>query len=333
MKALITGGAGFIGSHLAGRLLSEAHQVTSLDSMSTGSRDNVKHLINKADFRLVEGNILDLDILEPLVAEADIVYHMAAAVGVKLIMEELTTTLENNVRGTENVIHLAQILGNKKVIIASSSEVYGKSPTVPWSEDDDILLGPTSFGRWGYACSKMLDEFLALAYYKEKGTPVVVLRLFNTVGPRQSGQYGMVLPRFVSQALAGLPITVYGDGNQTRCFTYVGEVADAIFKISQIPSAEGQVFNIGSNHEVTISQLAHLVKETVSSASPISHMPYKDAYGNEFEDITRRVPEISKIQKYIEFQPTTQLRSIIKEVASSQQVRPENLDSGKCTYI
>jgi UDP-glucose 4-epimerase len=327
MKILITGGAGFIGSHLAESLLEQGHQVVALDSMTTGSRQNVAHLSGTPEFSLVDGSVLDESVLEPLVAEADIIYHLAATVGVKLIMEQLVTTLESNVQGTENVIRLAHTLGNKKVIIASSSEVYGKSPAVPWSEDDDILLGPTSFGRWGYACSKMLDEFLALAYSKEKGLPVVVLRLFNTVGPRQAGQYGMVLPRFVSQATAGEPITVYGDGAQTRCFTFVGDVVDGITRISQNTEAEGQVFNIGSNNEVTINQLAELVKETLASSSPISHVPYSDAYGGEFEDIARRIPAISKIQKYIEFNPKSDLKPVIKAIAKSQQTPSGELAS------
>lgn len=321
MKALITGGAGFIGSHLADYLLSKGHQVTALDSMSTGSLDNVQHLLDKPAFQFKNGSILDLGALGPLIAETDIVYHLAAAVGVKLIMDSLIATLESNVQGTENVLRLAQEAGNKKVIVASSSEVYGKSPAVPWSEDDDILLGPTSFGRWGYACSKMLDEFLALAYSKEKGLPVVVLRLFNTVGPRQAGQYGMVLPRFVSQATSGEPITVYGDGAQTRCFTFVGDVVDGITKISQISEAEGQVFNVGNNNELTINQLAELVKETLASSSPISHVPYHDAYVGEFEDVARRVPAITKIQKYIEFKPTLDLRPVIKAIAAVQQTQ------------
>ncbi|MQF95922.1 MAG: NAD-dependent epimerase/dehydratase family protein [SAR202 cluster bacterium] len=317
MKTLITGGAGFIGSHLAERLLCEGHQVTALDSMSTGSWTNVQHLSSEPNFRLVDGSILDIDVLGPLVAEADTVYHLAAAVGVKLIMEQLVATLESNVQGTENVVRLAHEAGNKKVIIASSSEVYGKNPAVPWNEDDDILLGPTSFGRWGYACSKMLDEFLALAYNKEKGLPVVILRLFNTVGPRQSAQYGMVLPRFVSQAMAGKPLTVYGDGLQSRCFTYVGDVVNAIYDISQVTGAAGQVFNIGSDSEVNINQLAETVKDTLGSSSEIIHVPYNNAYGLEFEDVARRIPGIAKIQSYIDFQPRSDLGSVINEIAST----------------
>ena len=328
MKVLITGGAGFIGSHLAESLVAKGHTVTVFDDLSTGSQNNLWHLKNNTNFNLVGGSLLDQRALEPLVANADLIYHLAAAVGVRLIIDHLLETLECNVQGTENVVRLAHMAGNKKVVIASSSEVYGKSPAVPWAEDDDILLGPTSYGRWGYACSKMLDEFLALAYAKEKGLPVIILRLFNTIGPRQAGQYGMVLPRFISQALAGEPITVYGDGTQTRCFTYVGDVVNVMTNICQVPEAEGEVFNVGNDNEININQLAELVKETLTSSSPIHHLPYENAYGGEFEDVARRIPEISKIRRYIDFQPKSDLRPVIKEIAAAQQQdQSDNLTS------
>jgi UDP-glucose 4-epimerase len=321
LKILVTGGAGFIGSHLTETLLEQGHHVVIIDDMSTGNPENLGHLHELSNFRLVEGSVLDEGLLEPLISEADLIYHLAAAVGVKLILEHLVETLESNVQGTENVIRLAHSTGNKKVILASSSEVYGKSPAFPWNEDDDLHLGPTSYGRWGYACSKMMDEFLGLAYNKEKGLPVVVIRFFNTVGPRQKGQYGMVLPRFVSQALAGEPITVYGDGTQSRCFTNVDDVVGAIIDISRVPEAEGQVFNVGNNSEIDINHLAELVRDTLGSSSPISRVPYNEAYGTDFEDIARRIPGISKIQGYIDFQPETDLRPVIMRIASAQQER------------
>jgi UDP-glucose 4-epimerase len=321
LKILVTGGAGFIGSHLTEELLAQGHQVVVLDDMSTGNPENLENFHELSAFRLVEGSVLNEEILEPLIQEADLIYHLAAAVGVKLILERLVETLDNNVQGSEKVIRLAHAAGNKKVILASSSEVYGKSPNLPWNEDDDLLLGPTSYGRWGYACSKMMDEFLGLAYSKEKGLPVVVIRFFNTVGPRQKGQYGMVFPRFVSQALAGEPITVYGDGTQSRCFTNVDDVVGAIIDISRVPEAEGQVFNVGNNQEIDINHLAELVKETLGSSSPIAHLPFNETYGIDFEDIARRIPGLEKIQSYIDFQPGSDLRPVIKRIASAQQTQ------------
>jgi UDP-glucose 4-epimerase len=319
MKILITGGAGFIGSHLAQRFLSLGHHVIALDNLSTGHLDNIKHLLPYPHFRFVEGDVLDKGALKPLIEEADLIYHLAAAVGVKFVVDHLIGTLETNVQGTENVLRLAHHCGGKKVVLASTSEVYGKSQSVPYKEDADSVLGPTSIGRWGYACSKALDEFLALAYYKEQGLPVVILRLFNTVGPRQAGRYGMVVPRFVSQALQGKPITVYGDGLQTRCFTYVGHVVKAMMDIAQVPEGEGQVFNVGSDREVSVNELAALVKETLKSRSPIVHIPYSEVYPLDFEDTYRRVPDISKIQKYIDYQPDTGLAQVIHEVAQYLQ--------------
>jgi UDP-glucose 4-epimerase len=319
MKALITGGAGFIGSHLAQTLLGLGHHVIALDNLSTGHLNNIKPLLPDPHFRLVEGDVLDKGILKPLIEEADLLYHLAAAVGVKFVVDHLIGTLETNVQGTENVLRFAHHCRGKKVVLASTSEVYGKSQKIPYKEDDDSVLGPTSIGRWGYACSKALDEFLALAYHKEQGLPVVILRLFNTVGPRQAGRYGMVVPRFVSQAIQGKPITVYGDGMQTRCFTYVGDVVKAMIDIGQVAKAEGQVFNVGTDREVTINELAALVKETLKSTSPTVHIPYSEVYPSDFEDTYRRVPDISKIQEYIDYQPNTNLAQVIHEVAQYLQ--------------
>lgn len=326
MKTLVTGGAGFIGSHLVETLLNLGHHVVILDNLSTGSRGNIQRLQCVPQLALVEGSILDERTLGPLVKEADLIFHLAAAVGVKLVVEHLADTLETNVRGTENVIKLAQKYGNTKVILASTSEVYGKNPDVPWKEDGDVSLGPTSLGRWGYACSKLMDEFLALAYHKEQGLPVTVLRLFNTVGARQSARYGMVIPRFVSQGLAGEPITVYGDGTQSRCFAHVGDVVKAMADIAEMPAAEGQVFNVGNDQEVTINTLASLVKETLESSSPIVHVPYENVLGPDFEDTPRRVPDISKIKRYIDYRPSTDLSLVIEEVAQDMQ----DTDNANC---
>ena len=313
MIALITGGAGFVGSHLAERLLAAGHEVLVLDNLSTGSIDNIAHLKHTPGFSYVIDSVMN----EPLVAEmidrSDVVFHLAAAVGVKLIVEQPMHTLETNVHGTEVVLKHA----NKKkklVFIASTSEVYGKSTDVPFREAADLVLGPSSKHRWAYACSKLIDEFLALAYWKEKKLPVVIVRLFNTVGPRQTGQYGMVLPTFVRQALSGQPITVFGDGTQSRSFTYVGDVVDALVRLAREPRAVGDVFNIGGTHEVTIRDLAERVKKMTASESPIVTVPYDVAYEEGFEDMPRRVPDISKIQSLIGFEPKLGLDDIIRSV-------------------
>ena len=315
IRVLITGGAGFIGSHLAGALLSLGHQVVAVDNFSTGSHPNIAHLLPDPNFRLVEGSVLDESLLDPLVQEADLVYHLAAAVGVTFVLEHLVETLETNCHGTESVIRLAWRRGRKKVILASTSEVYGKSPDLPYREDQDLVLGPSTIGRWGYACSKLLDEFLALGYHKERQLPVVILRLFNTVGPRQSGRYGMVIPRFVSQALAGIPITVYGEGTQGRCFTHVKDVVRAMVDVAQAPEAEGQVFNLGNDRTITINELAAMVKHQLNSDSPIVHVPYTEAYRTDFEDVPCRIPDVSKIQSYLQYRPETGLERIIHDVA------------------
>jgi UDP-glucose 4-epimerase len=313
VKALITGGAGFIGSHLAEQLLAQGHEVAILDNLSTGSIDNIEHLKGQKSFSYVIDTVTNEPLLAELVDRCDVIFHLAAAVGVKLIVEQPVHTIETNVHGTEVVLKHA----NKKkklVFIASTSEVYGKSTEVPFRETADLVLGPTAKHRWAYACSKMIDEFLALAYWKEKKLPVVIVRLFNTVGPRQSGQYGMVVPTFVRQALAGQPITVFGDGTQSRSFTYVGDVVDALMALAQEPRAVGEVFNIGNSGEVTIRDLAEKIKAMTDSASPIQFVPYDEAYEAGFEDMPRRVPDISKVRNLVGYQPKLALDDILGRV-------------------
>lgn len=313
MRVLITGGAGFIGSHLAERLLQDGHGVLVLDNLSTGSIDNIAHLKSHPAFSYVIDSVTNEPLLAELIDRSDVVFHLAAAVGVKLIVEQPVHTIETNVHGTEVVLKHA----NKKkklVFIASTSEVYGKSADVPFREDADLVLGATVRHRWAYACSKLIDEFLALAYWKERKLPVVIVRLFNTVGPRQTGQYGMVLPTFVRQALAGQPITVFGDGTQSRSFTYVGDVVDALVKLAAEPRAVGEVFNIGNGVEVTIRELAERVKALTGSRSPIEYVPYDEAYEAGFEDMPRRVPDISKIRALIGYEPRLDLDQIIATV-------------------
>jgi UDP-glucose 4-epimerase len=313
VKALITGGAGFVGSHLSERLLEQGHEVAVLDNLSTGSIDNIGHLKGAPGFSYVVDSITNEPLLAEMIDRCDVVFHLAAAVGVKLIVEQPVHTIETNVHGTEVVLKHA----NKKkklVFIASTSEVYGKSTTVPFREGADLVLGPSSKHRWAYACSKLIDEFLALAYWKERKLPVVIVRLFNTVGPRQTGQYGMVLPTFVRQALAGHPITVFGDGSQSRSFTYVGDVVGALVKLAGEPRAIGEVFNIGNMGEVTIGDLAQKVKDMTGSTSPIHYIPYDQAYEEGFEDMPRRVPDISKLRELIGYEPTLGLDDIVRTV-------------------
>ena len=324
MKALITGGAGFIGSHLAEELLNRGQEVIAFDDLSTGAVDNIAHLRSASAFSFHQGTVLDVSDLTPLVRRSDVVYHLAAAVGVKYVLENAVSALEVNGRGTENVLRLAETHGKKKVIIASSSEVYGKTTKFPFKEDDDALIGPTSVSRWGYSCAKAFDEFLALAYHREKDLPVVLLRFFNTVGPRQRGRYGMVMPRFVAQALKDGPITVYGDGAQSRTFSYVKDVVKAVADIAPVPSAEGQVFNIGSDKEITINELAGLVREVLNSKSEVVHAPFSEVYDKDFEEARRRLPDISKIKRFIDFQPTTDLPIIVREIADHQRQGKEN---------
>jgi UDP-glucose 4-epimerase len=320
MRVLITGGAGFIGSHLAEAHLGRGDAVEIIDDLSTGSIDNIAHLKEREKFAYTIDTVMNVPVLAELVDRADLVYHLAAAVGVKLIVKSPVRTIETNVRGTENVLALAG-KKDKRVFIASTSEVYGKPAKVPFSEDDDLVLGPTVKGRWAYACSKMIDEFLALAYHKEKGLPAVVVRLFNTVGPRQTGRYGMVIPNFVRQALEGKPITVYGDGKQRRSFTYVSDVIGALVKLSREESATGKVFNIGSDQEISIEELARLVKELTGSDSPIVHVPYDEAYEEGFEDMRRRVPDISRIRELIGYEPTLNIHQILAKVIEDQKIR------------
>lgn len=320
MRVLITGGAGFVGSHLAELLLQQGDEVWAVDDLSTGSVENLDHLKDHPRFHYRIESILDVPKLAELVDRVDAVFHMAAAVGVRLIVESPVRTIETNIRGTEIVLDLAS-KKKKLVLIPSTSEVYGKSDKVPFTEDDDLVMGPTVKGRWSYACSKAIDEFLALAYWKEKKLPVIVVRLFNTVGPRQTGRYGMVLPNFVRQALAGKPLTVFGTGQQTRCFGYVGDVVGALAKLMRTPEAVGNVFNVGSDEEVTIEQLARRVIELTGSTSQIQFIPYDQAYEEGFEDMLRRVPCLKKIGKFIGYTPTTKLGQIIQSVIDYERLR------------
>ncbi len=318
MRVLITGGAGFVGSHLAEALLDRGDEVYVLDDLSTGSINNIAHLKPNPKFHYTIDTVTNEPLLAELIDRCDTVVHLAAAVGVKLIVESPVRTIETNVHGTEVVLKVA----NKKkklVLIASTSEVYGKSAKVPFNEDDDLVLGPTSKHRWAYACSKMIDEFLALAYWKERKLPVIIVRLFNTVGPRQTGQYGMVVPNFVRQALSHEPITVFGDGTQSRSFTYVGDVIRAVVALIGEPRAIGQVFNIGNGQEISIRNLALRIKEMTGSTSPIVTIPYDQAYEAGFEDMPRRVPDISKIRALIGYQPTVELDEILTRVIASLQ--------------
>ena len=313
MKALLTGGAGFVGSHLAERLLTLGHEVIVLDDLSTGSIGNIEHLKGHKSFSYVIDSVTNEPLLAELIDRSDVVFHLAAAVGVKLIVEQPVHTIETNVHGTEVVLKHA----NKKkklVFVASTSEVYGKSGDVPFREEADLVLGPTLKHRWAYACSKMIDEFLALAYWKEKKLPVVVVRLFNTVGPRQTGQYGMVLPTFVRQALAGHPITVFGDGTQSRSFTYVGDVVEALVVLAGEPRAIGGVYNIGNTDEISIRDLAGRVKTMTGSASQIQFIPYDQAYEEGFEDMPRRVPDLTKLRDLIGYEPKVRLDEILRRV-------------------
>ncbi|HEX8559463.1 MAG TPA: GDP-mannose 4,6-dehydratase [Pyrinomonadaceae bacterium] len=313
MRVLITGGAGFIGSHLSDLYVGRGDEVFCIDDLSTGSFDNIAHLKGNPKFHYTIDSVHNVPVVAELIDQCDVVFHLAAAVGVKLIVESPVRTIETNVRGTEVVLAQAN-KKKKKVLVASTSEVYGLSAEVPFREDGNLVMGATTKGRWSYACSKAIDEFLALAYWREKKLPTVVVRLFNTVGPRQTGQYGMVIPTFVRQALAGRPITVYGDGGQTRCFGYVKDVVGALAGLMEKEEAVGQVFNIGSNEEVSIMQLAERVKELAGSKSEIVTVPYDEAYEEGFEDMPRRVPDISKVGALVGFRPTVSLEQILQSV-------------------
>lgn len=320
--ALITGGAGFIGSHLAERLLNDGHRVTVIDNLSTGRFANIEPLTTNPNFGFAIEDIRNAAVMDRLVSECDVIYHLAAAVGVFSIVQSPIDTLEINVGGTELVLQTARRY-RRRLMLASTSEVYGKGVRVPFNEDDDRTLGPTTKSRWAYAASKELDEFLALAYHKAANLPVTIFRLFNTVGPRQVGSYGMVVPRFVRWALAGEPIEVYGDGQQSRCFGNVFDIVDAIARLSQAENTVGQVYNIGSNEEVTIAELAERVKARAESSSEIVFIPYDEAYETGFEDMRRRVPDIAKINGAIGWQPTTPLDSTIDQIIAYFKQRGE----------
>ena len=313
LRILITGGAGFIGSHLSDACLQRGDEVFIIDDLSTGSIENIRHLKDHPRFHYTIESVHNQPVTAELVDQCDVIFHLAAAVGVKLIVESPVRTIETNVRGTETILALAN-KKKKRVLIASTSEVYGLSTEVPFREDGNLVMGATTKGRWSYACSKAIDEFLALAYWREKKLPAVVVRLFNTVGPRQTGQYGMVIPTFVKQALANRPITVYGDGNQSRCFCYVADVVGALMKLMDDERAVGQVFNVGSNQEISIIDLAKKVKELTNSESEIVLVPYDEAYEEGFEDMPRRVPDISKSNQQIGFAPKIDLEGILRSV-------------------
>jgi UDP-glucose 4-epimerase len=316
MKALITGGAGFVGSHLAEALLGRGDEVHVIDNLSTGSIENIEHLKGSSRFHYTIDSVLNEPVLAELVDRVEVIFHLAAAVGVRLIVESPVNTIETNVHGTEMVLKLAN-KKRKKVLLTSTSEVYGKADAVPFREDGDLVMGPTSKGRWSYACSKAIDEFLALAYHKEKRLPVVVARLFNTVGPRQTGRYGMVVPNFVKQALLGHPLAVFGDGTQTRCFTYVTDVVGQLIALAEDPRAVGEVWNVGNDREeVTIHDLARRVVLRTSSRSAIELVPYDRAYEEGFEDMLRRVPDLSKLRALTGYEPKVHLDEILDRVVA-----------------
>ena len=313
MHCLITGGAGFVGSHLAARLLHEGHSVTIIDDLSTGSIGNIEHLKGTIGFRYFIDSILNRPLLAELIDDCDMVFHLAAAVGVRLVVESPVRTIETNLKGTEEVLDCAN-KKKRKVVLASTSEVYGKATKVPFGEQDDLVLGPPFRGRWSYACSKAIDEFLALAYWKEKKLPVVITRLFNTVGPRQTGRYGMVLPTFIEQALRGDAITVFGNGKQSRCFIHVSDTVDALIQLAQHSRAVGEIFNVGTDEEITIKELARLVVDVAQSSSEIRYVSYDEAYEEGFEDMYRRVPDVSKLKQLIDFRPTRGITQIVQSM-------------------
>jgi UDP-glucose 4-epimerase len=325
LRVLITGGAGFIGSHLADAYLQRGDEVLIIDDLSTGTIENIRQLKNNPRFQYTIDSVHNQPVTAELVDQCDLVVHLAAAVGVKLIVESPVRTIETNVKGTEVVLALAN-KKQKRVLVASTSEVYGLSADVPFKEDGNLVMGATTKGRWSYACSKAIDEFLALAYWREKKLPTTIVRLFNTVGPRQTGRYGMVIPTFVKQALASRPITVYGNGKQTRCFGYVGDVVEALIKLMDHADSVGQVYNIGSTEEISIAKLAEKVKELTNSDSEIVFVPYDEAYEEGFEDMPRRVPDISKIKQLVGFQPKMKLEGILQSVIDYHRGRPSSLD-------
>ncbi|MBW8000423.1 MAG: NAD-dependent epimerase/dehydratase family protein [Planctomycetes bacterium] len=316
MKALVTGGAGFIGSYLTERLLRAGDEVTVIDNLSTGFRENISAIEGDTNFKFIQGSILDASLIETLVAGSDIVYHLAAAVGVQLIADDPVHTIETNIAGTEVVLDSCNKFATK-VFLASTSEIYGKSESVPFDEDDNIVLGSTRFSRWSYACSKAIDEFLGLAFYQQYGLEVVIGRFFNTIGPRQSGQYGMVVPRFVDKALNNEVIEIYGDGRQQRCFCYVDDVIEAVIGLMNCPKACGNVYNIGSAEEITIEALADKIIAMTGSSSGKKFLTYEQAYGREIEDMMRRIPAIDKIKEAIGWAPVTGLEKSLEIIIES----------------
>lgn len=325
MKVLITGGAGFIGSHLAERMLDRGDEVTALDDFSSSTPDNIAHLQGRSGFECVVGSAADTVAASPLVERAEVIVHLAAAVGVRLILDRPVHTIENNLFATGVILALAAdavAAGEPKlVLIASTSEVYGKGTRVPFHEDDDLTLGPTMNSRWAYACSKAMDEWLGLAYCREKSVPVIIARFFNTVGPRQTGRYGMVLPNFTEQALAGDPIGVFGSGKQSRCFCHVRDTVEAVLRLLAVPEAVGQVFNVGSDREISIYDLAKMVREATQSSSAIELVPYDEAYAEGFEDMQRRVPDTAKLERFTGFRPSISLETIIADVIADRRAR------------
>jgi UDP-glucose 4-epimerase len=320
MKVFITGGAGFIGSHLAEHLTARGDSVSVLDDLSTGEMANLDGLIGKPGFEHRIGSVTDAPLVSELVDRADVTVHLAAAVGVRLIVERPVHTIETNVHGTEVVLHAAA-KKQKPVVIASTSEVYGKSAKIPFREEDDLVLGATAHSRWAYACSKALDEWLALAYWREKQVPVILCRFFNTVGPRQTGRYGMVLPNFAAQALRNQPLTVYGSGDQSRCFGHVKDAIESVARLIRTSGIYGQVFNVGADREISIRGLAEMVRDRAKSKSPITLVPYEQAYTEGFEDMNRRVPDCSKLERAIGFRPRTSLEQIVDDVIADQRAR------------
>jgi UDP-glucose 4-epimerase len=317
MRYLITGGAGFIGSHLSERLLEDGHAVLALDDLSTGRYENVAHLEGRPEFELRVASVTDPSVVERCVTECQGVFHLASAVGVRLVVEEPVKTIETIVNGTDLVLRSCARY-RRPVLLTSTSEVYGKSEKIPFSENDDTVMGPTTTRRWAYACAKALDEFLALAHWYQTRLPVVVVRLFNTVGPRQTGRYGMVIPRFISQGLAGEPLTVYGDGTQTRCFAHVLDVIGALVRLIGLPEAVGQVFNVGNDEEISILALAERVQKLTGARSTIRTIPYSEAYTAGFEDMLRRVPNLAKIRQLIGYNPTRNLDQILADTLADQ---------------
>jgi UDP-glucose 4-epimerase len=318
MRALVTGGAGFIGSHLTERMLKDGNKVAVIDNLSTGSLENIDSFKNHAGFEFVEGDIRNTELMEPLVERSDVIFHLAAAVGVRLIAEDPVHTIETNIGGTEIVLNIANKFG-RKILIASSSEVYGKSEAVPFHEDDDIVLGSTCLSRWSYACTKAVDEFLGLAFNQQYGLEVVIARFFNTIGPRQTGRYGMVVPRFVRKALKGQTLQIYGTGKQTRCFCYVADLVEAVIGLMNCRQASGKVYNIGNNQEITIEGLADKIIQMTSSKSTKEFVPYEVAYGRAMEDMMRRVPSIERIKKTIGWEPQTSLTETLQLIIDTEK--------------